>query len=520
LKLSGPSALDLSQPVKVRGDVSSQFLTALLLALPLVATEQDVVIEVIGELISKPYIHITLELLKRFGIQVQSEGWQRFTIPAGSRYRSPGTVHVEGDASSASYFVALGALAAVDNPLRIEGVGSASLQGDVRFVEAAQAMGAKVEAGPNWLEVRRGAWPLRGIELDCNHIPDAAMTLAVMALYADAPTLLSNIASWRVKETDRIAAMATELRKLGAEVEEGPDWLRVHPLKAWQAAAIHTYDDHRIAMCFSLAAFNGLVADKTHASVPVRILEPHCVAKTFPDYFETLFEVSKARSKDIPVICIDGPTASGKGTLADEVAHALGYVVLDSGMLYRASGLAAQRAAVDLDDGQAVAAIAARLDLHFRKGRVALGEDDITEALRLETTGLLASKVAAHPEVRHALNQLQLDYRRLPGLVADGRDMGTAVFPDAQLKVFLTASAATRAERRYKQLISKGISASIAGLRQDLEARDLQDKSRKASPLAPAADARELDNSALSIEESKDLVLAWWAQAGPFADQR
>lgn len=520
LKLSGPSALELSQPVKVRGDVSSQFLTALLLALPLVATEQDVVIEVIGELISKPYIHITLELLKRFGIQVQSEGWQRFTIPAGSRYRSPGTVHVEGDASSASYFVALGALAAVDAPLRIEGVGSASLQGDVRFVEAAQAMGAKVEAGPNWLEVRRGAWPLRGIELDCNHIPDAAMTLAVMALYADAPTLLSNIASWRVKETDRIAAMATELRKLGALVEEGLDWLRVHPLKAWQAAAIHTYDDHRIAMCFSLAAFNGLVADKTHASVPVRILEPHCVAKTFPDYFETLFEVSKARSKDIPVICIDGPTASGKGTLADEVAHALGYVVLDSGMLYRASGLAAQRAGVDLDDGQAVAAVAARLDLHFRKGRVTLGEDDITDALRLETTGLLASKVAAHTEVRHALNQLQLDYRRLPGLVADGRDMGTAVFPDAGLKVFLTASAATRAERRYKQLISKGISASIAGLRQDLEARDLQDKSRKASPLAPAADARELDNSALSIEESKDLVLAWWAQAGPFADQR
>jgi len=254
--------------------------------------------------------------------------------------------------------------------------------------------------------------------------------------------------------------------------------------------------------------------------VPVRILEPHCVAKTFPDYFETLFSVAKARSKDIPVICIDGPTASGKGTLADEVAQALGYVLLDSGMLYRASGLAAQRAGADLDDGQAVAAIAARLDLHFSRGRVLLGDDDITEALRLETTGLLASKVAAHSEVRHALHQLQLDYRRLPGLVADGRDMGTAIFPDAPLKVFLTASAATRAERRYKQLISKGISASIAGLRQDLEARDLQDKSRKASPLSAAADARELDNSALSIEQSKDLVLAWWAQAGPFSDQR
>jgi 3-phosphoshikimate 1-carboxyvinyltransferase len=293
----------------------------------------------------------------------------------------------------------------------------------------------------------------------------------------------------------------------------------VHPLQAWEPASIHTYDDHRIAMCFSLAAFNGLTAGKTKPSVAVRILDPQCVAKTFPDYFETLFAVCKARSKDIPVICIDGPTASGKGSLADEVAHALGYVVLDSGMLYRASGLAAQRANVDLDDGQAVAAIAARLDLHFRKGRVFLGQgeqSDISDALRLETTGLLASKVAAHPEVRHALHQLQLDYRRLPGLVADGRDMGCAVFPDAELKVFLTASAATRAERRYKQLISKGISASIAGLRQDLEARDLQDKTRKASPLAAAADALELDNSALSIEESKELVLAWWAKARPF----
>lgn len=512
LRLRGPSPLALDAPVRVRGDVSSQFLTALLLALPLVA-ERDIRIEVIGELISKPYIEITLALLARFGIQVKREGWQAFVIPAGSRYVSPGEVFVEGDASSASYFVGLGAIAAVDTPIRIEGVGSESLQGDVRFIEAAAAMGADVKAGPNWLEVRRGAWPLKGITLDCNHIPDAAMTLTVMALYADGPTTLTNIASWRVKETDRIVAMATELRKLGAVVEEGPDWIRVQPLQRWQAASIHTYDDHRVAMCFSLAAFNGLVTDN---AVPVRILEPHCVAKTFPDYFETLFGVVTARTEDIPVITIDGPTASGKGTLADKTAQALGFGVLDSGALYRVTGLAARRAGLDLDDGAAVAAIVPTLALRFGDGHVFLGDEDVSARLRAEATGLLASQVAVHPEVRQALHQLQLDFRRLPGLVADGRDMGTALFPDAELKVFLTASAATRAERRYKQLISKGISASIASLREDLEARDERDKTRSTSPLEPAHDAQLLDNSALTIEASVDQLLAWWQKRRPF----
>jgi len=519
LRLRGPSALALDAPVRVRGDVSSQFLTALLLALPLVAgfeapnppegaspargdpaPGRDIRIEVIGELISKPYIEITLALLARFGIAVKREGWSAFVIPAGSRYVSPGEVFVEGDASSASYFVGLGAIAAVDAPIRIEGVGSESLQGDVRFAEAAAAMGAVVKTGPNWLEVRRGAWPLKGITLDCNHIPDAATTL-------------TNIASWRVKETDRIAAMATELRKLGATVDEGPDWIRVQPLRDWRAASIHTYDDHRVAMCFSLAAFNGLVTD---AAVPVRIQEPHCVAKTFPDYFETLFGVVTARAEDIPVITIDGPTASGKGTLADEVGKALGFGVLDSGALYRVIGLAARRAGLDLDDGAAVAGLVPTLQLRFDSGQVFLGAEDVSARLRAEATGLLASQVAVHPEVRQALHQLQLDFRRLPGLVADGRDMGTAIFPDAALKVFLTASAATRAERRYKQLISKGNSTTIEGLREDLEARDERDKNRSASPLAPAQDAQLLDNSALSIEASVEQVLNWWQKRRPF----
>ena len=198
LRLVG-GQLALSAPIKVRGDVSSQFLTALLLALPLVSQQQALTIEVVGELISKPYIEITLNLLARFGIQVERQGWERFVIPQGSRYQSPGEIHVEADASSASYFIAAGAIAGIDTPVRVEGVGAASIQGDIRFVEAAQAMGAQVTSGPNWLEIRRGTWPLTAVDMDCNHIPDAAMTLAVMALYAQGTTLLRNIASWRVK---------------------------------------------------------------------------------------------------------------------------------------------------------------------------------------------------------------------------------------------------------------------------------------------------------------------------------
>ncbi len=234
----GKPQLKLSEPIKVRGDVSSQFLTALLMAMPLVA-KQDVVIEVLGELISRPYIEITLNLLARFGVSVAREGWQRFTIPAGAAFKTPGTLHVEADASSASYFIALGAIASsirsandADNGITIHGVGADSIQGDIRFMDAAQKMGARIDSGPNWLRVQRGVWPLNAIDLDCNHIPDAAMTLAVMALYANGTTTLRNIASWRVKETDRIAAMAIGLRKLGAQVEEGADFISITPPRA------------------------------------------------------------------------------------------------------------------------------------------------------------------------------------------------------------------------------------------------------------------------------------------------
>lgn len=268
-----PAELDLSRPIKIRGDVSSQFLTALLMALPL--TKQNVTIEVVGELISRPYIEITLNLMARFGVTVTRDNQQRFSISANSQYQSPSTIFVEGDASSASYFLAAGA---IGGKVRVEGIGKNSIQGDVRFAEALALMGVDIAYGENWIEASAPASKLKALNLDCNHIPDAAMTLAVTALFADGTTTLRNIASWRVKETDRIAAMATELRKVGATVEESADYIKITPpAKLTPNAVIDTYDDHRMAMCFSLVSLGG---------VPITINDPKCVAKTFPDYFE------------------------------------------------------------------------------------------------------------------------------------------------------------------------------------------------------------------------------------------
>ena len=263
--------------VKIRGDVSSQFLTALLMALPL--TKQEATIEVIGELISKPYIEITLNLMMKFGVNVARNGWQSFTILANAHYTSPKEIFVEGDASSASYFLAAGAIA---GNITVEGLGKNSIQGDVRFAEALSMMGGNIEYSNNHIAARK-ANKIKAIDLDCNHIPDAAMTLAIMALFAhgnsdqERTTTLRNIASWRVKETDRITAMATELRKVGAIVEEGADFIKITPPKKLTPnAVIDTYDDHRMAMCFSLVSLGG---------VPITINDPKCVAKTFPDYF-------------------------------------------------------------------------------------------------------------------------------------------------------------------------------------------------------------------------------------------
>ncbi len=274
-----PAQADLSLPIKIRGDVSSQFLTALLMALPL--SKQQASVEVVGELISKPYIEITLNLMAKYGVQVERDGWQRFTIAANSVYTSPGQLCVEGDASSASYFLAAGVIA---GSVTVDGIGQRSIQGDVRFAEALSLMGGEISYGENHITAKK-ANRIKTIDLDCNHIPDAAMTLAILALFADGTSTLRNIASWRVKETDRLTAMATELRKVGASVVEGSDYLQITPPTAIKPnAVIDTYDDHRMAMCFSLVSLAG---------VPITINDPACVNKTFPDYFACFAKIAR-----------------------------------------------------------------------------------------------------------------------------------------------------------------------------------------------------------------------------------
>ena len=478
---------------RVRGDVSSQYLSALLMALPMRGERTE--IEVEGELVSRPYVEITLNLMRRFGVEVARDGWTRFTVPA-ARYASPGEIRVEGDASSASYFLAAGAIGG--GPVRVEGVGRSSIQGDIRFTEVLEKMGASISMGEDWIEAG-GSGRLKPIDADLNHIPDAAMTAAVAAVFAEGTSTLRNIASWRVKETDRIAAMAKELRKLGAAVEEGPDYLRITPPAKLKPATVDTYDDHRMAMSLSLAALGG---------IRVRINDPDCVGKTFPEYFDALGSISA------PVIAIDGPSASGKGTVAKLLARELGFHYLDSGALYRLVALGVAGQGNEGRDEAAAAAFAARLPTPRFEGEQVIFEGrDVSAAIRTEPISTAASFVARIPAVRAALLPRQRAFRRLPGLVAEGRDMGSVVFPEAALKVFLTASPEARAERRHKQLNEKGIAATLAALLQDLRERDARDATRSAAPLKQSPGARSLDTTSMSAEQAAALIAGWYRGA-------
>ncbi|MEM1083346.1 MAG: 3-phosphoshikimate 1-carboxyvinyltransferase [Verrucomicrobiota bacterium] len=263
---------------RIDGSVSSQFLTSMLMAAPL--ADGEVVLEIDGALVSKPYIDITLALMKAFGVEVENDKYESFRISAGQSYRAPGDFLVEGDASSASYFLAAAAIRGGE--VTVTGIGQNSLQGDTAFAQVLAEMGAEVTMAADQVTVARKG-PLRGVDLDLNHIPDAAMTIATTALFAEGPTTIRNIANWRVKETDRLTAMATELRKVGAEVDEGADYLTVVPPAQLRHAEIETYNDHRIAMCFSLVALS---------DTPVTILDPGCTSKTFPTYFDEFTRVS------------------------------------------------------------------------------------------------------------------------------------------------------------------------------------------------------------------------------------
>ncbi|MGF1742068.1 3-phosphoshikimate 1-carboxyvinyltransferase [Vibrio profundum] len=264
--------------VSIDGSISSQFLTAFLMSAPL--AKDDVTIEIIGDLVSKPYIDITLHIMQQFGVKVINNDYQQFVIPAGQQYVSPGDFLVEGDASSASYFLAAAAIKGGE--IKVTGIGKRSIQGDVKFAEALEKMGAEIEWGDDFVIARRGE--LHAIDMDFNHIPDAAMTIATAALFAKGTTKIRNVYNWRVKETDRLSAMATELRKVGAEVEEGEDYITITPTQHLKHAAIDTYDDHRMAMCFSLVALS---------DTPVTINDPGCTSKTFPDYFDKLSALSQ-----------------------------------------------------------------------------------------------------------------------------------------------------------------------------------------------------------------------------------
>ena len=257
--------------IHVDGSVSSQFLTALLMSAPLIDGETTIKIK--GELVSKPYIDITLDTMEKFGVSVLNQDYQSFVISSDATYLSPGSFLVEGDASSASYFLAAGAIKG--GTVRVTGVGKQSIQGDIRFADALEKMGAIINWGDDYIEVSAGR--LSAIDMDMNHIPDAAMTIATTALFAHGTTRMTNIYNWRVKETDRLVAMATELRKVGAIVEEGSDFISIEPPKVLSHAQIDTYNDHRVAMCFSLIALS---------DTSVTINDPGCTAKTFPDYFD------------------------------------------------------------------------------------------------------------------------------------------------------------------------------------------------------------------------------------------
>ena len=263
--------------VSIDGSISSQFLTAILMVSPLLDTDTTINIE--GELVSKPYIDITLDIMKRFGVVVKNNNYQSFTIKGKQSYQALEKYMVEGDASSASYFLAAGAIKG--GTVTVHGVGKLSVQGDKHFADVLEKMGAEIQWQDESITVT--GKPLTAVDMDMNHIPDAAMTIATTALFAKGTTTIRNIYNWRVKETDRIHAMATELKKVGAEVVEGNDFISITPPAEIKHAEIDTYNDHRVAMCFSLVALS---------DTAVTINDPKCTAKTFPDYFEKLAQVS------------------------------------------------------------------------------------------------------------------------------------------------------------------------------------------------------------------------------------
>ena len=492
LRIKKSEKLDFSQPIVVNGNISSQFLTGLLLALPLAG--QRVTVKINGVLVSKPYVQLTLNLMDSFGIKVTNDNWEQFEIEGGQYYSGPKRYEVEGDASSASYFFAAGMLGG--GPVLVKNVIRDSIQGDIQLLDVLSGIGATVGWTDQGLSVAMdNNSPIQAFDLDLNHIPDAAMTLAIIALFADGPCRLRNIGNWRVKETDRLFAMTTEMRKLGVNVIESPDGLEIEPPKYFnEGVAIDTYDDHRMAMCFSLISFAG---------VNITINDPKCVHKTFPDFFAKMESVLQA-----PVVTIDGPSGSGKGTVARQVAERLEFSYLDSGALYRAVGLFYLNAggSINLTDPRSVEALMQKIRIDVSGEKVLMNGEDVTQRIREEEVSMAASKVAKNEVIRGCMYDIQRSVRHAPGLVADGRDMGTTVFPNAQLKIYLTASLEERARRRYAQLVESGERVKMKSVAAEMAKRDSEDASRSSSPMRQAESAIEIDSTGKSIDEVVQIV--------------
>lgn len=470
----------------VAADKSSQFLSAVLMAAAY--AREDVEIELVGALTAEPYVQLTQAVMSEFGLALDAEpSYRRVRVRHGQRYRAR-RYTVEADASSAHYFFAAAAL--TGGVVRVAGVGINSIQGDIEFVDRLEDMGARVAREATSITVQ-GTGSLHGIVADMNRISDTAPTLAVLASFADSPTVIENVAHIRHQESDRIAAVTSELRRLGGRVEELPDGWRIEPA-ALHGGEVNTYDDHRIAMAFSLIGLK----------VPgVVIRNPACVEKTFPDFFARLEEL-----RMVPiVVAIDGPAGAGKSTVSRRLAEALGYRYIDTGAMYRVIGVLAAERGIDCADSTALAALCDATQMEFieRNSRVRTYADgrDVSDAIRTPAAAQQASKVSAVPVVRERLVAQQRALGAAGGVVMEGRDIGTVVFPQAPLKVFLDASAYERARRRAHELYERATTADIERIAQEITERDARDRGRAHSPLRPAGDAVVIDTTDNSIDE-------------------
>jgi 3-phosphoshikimate 1-carboxyvinyltransferase len=476
---------------------SSQFVSAVALAAPY--ANQEVSLEYRdGALVSRPYVESTVEVMRAFGVQVELDS-------TGLKVRRGGyracVFPIEPDASAATY--PLVAAAITGGRIRIRGIPRDSLQADLGILDVLVAMGCRVVWDDAALTLEGPGAGLRGVEVDMGDMPDAVLAVAVAAAFASGSTRISNIGNLRIKESDRLAALETELRKLGADAETGPNWLVVRS-RAVHGAEIDTYDDHRMAMAFTLA---GLILPD------VVIRDPGCVAKTWPAFFEDMGQLwpggsslvesvnEEGRAMVGPVVAIDGPGGAGKTTVSKGVAGRLGLPHLDTGAFYRAAALAVLRTGADPDDTDAVIGVVRSATFDYRDGTMLLDGEDVNEAIRSPALSSSASRVSAIPAVREVLVARQQAWVRECGgaAVVEGRDIGTVVFPEAPVKIFLTARPDVRAARRARELNED--SGSLERIAEELERRDRRDTTREASPLRPAEDAVEVDTSNLTLDE-------------------